>query len=252
MNRMRIDILTIFPRIFESPLQESMMRRARERGLVEIKVHDFREYSPDKHGRVDDYAYGGGPGMILRPEPVAAALKAILKEAGPGRTVLLSPQGSRFSQETAKEWAAENHLIIICGHYKGVDERIRERYVQEEVSIGDYVLSGGELPALVIIDAVIRLIPGVLGDLQSAEGDSFYGGLLDHPHYTRPEEFEGMRVPEVLLSGHHEHIRLWRRKEALRRTLEKRPDLLETTPLSDEERFLLEEIRAEKAMIRED
>ncbi|MFQ6093533.1 MAG: tRNA (guanosine(37)-N1)-methyltransferase TrmD [bacterium] len=249
---MRIDILTIFPRIFESPLQESMMRRARERGLVEIKVHDFREYSPDKHGRVDDYAYGGGPGMILRPEPVAAALKAILKEPGPGRTVLLSPQGSRFSQETAKEWAAENHLIIICGHYKGVDERIRERYVQEEVSIGDYVLSGGELPALVIIDAVIRLIPGVLGDLQSAEGDSFYGGLLDHPHYTRPEEFEGMRVPEVLLSGHHEHIRLWRRKEALRRTLEKRPDLLETTPLSDEERFLLEEIRAEKAMIRED
>lgn len=226
------------------------MQRAREKGLVDIQVYDFREYSPDKHQKVDDYAYGGGPGMVLRPEPIAAALKTIQKEAGSGRIVLLSPQGRQFSQEMAKEWAEEGHLIFICGHYKGVDERIKKRYVHEEVSIGDYVLTGGELPALVIIDAVVRLIPGVLGDLESAEGDSFYKGLLDHPHYTRPEDFEGMKVPEVLLSGHHEQIRLWRRKESLRKTVENRPDLLEAAPLSDEDRLLLDEIRTERMKTR--
>ena len=203
---MRIDVLTIFPHVFDSPLRESIVRRAQENGFVEIYIHDFREYSADKHHKVDDYPYGGGPGMVLRPEPIGACLTAIFEVGGQGKTILLSPQGKRFTQETAKTWAHEDHIIFICGHYKGVDERLRRRYVHEEISIGDYVVSGGELPALVIIDAVTRLVPGVIGDFESAEGDSFFEGLLDHPHYTRPEEFDGMRVPDVLLSGHHEHI----------------------------------------------
>jgi tRNA (guanine37-N1)-methyltransferase len=242
---MRIDVLTIFPRFFESPLDVSMMRRAREAGLVSIEIHDFRTYSTDAHQKVDDYPYGGGAGMVLRPEPLAAALEAILPCSDPGRTILLTPQGRRFSQQMAKSWAKEERIILICGHYKGVDERLKHRYVQEEVSIGDYVLTGGELPALVLIDAVVRLIPGVLGDLESAEGDSFFDGLLDHPHYTRPEVFEGLAVPDVLLSGHHEHIRRWRRKEALRKTLADRPDLLETALLSDEDWSLLVDIETE-------
>jgi len=240
---MRIDILTIFPRMFEGPLKESIMQRAIEKGLVEIMVHNFREYSLDKHQKVDDYPYGGGAGMVLRPEPIAAALKVLRSEAGPGKTILLSPQGRLFSQAVAKDLAREEHLILLCGHYKGVDERIKLRYVQEEISIGDYVLTGGELPALVVIDAIVRLIPGVLGDFESAEGDSFFEGLLDHPHYTRPEEFENMKVPEVLLSGHHEQIRLWRRREALRRTLDRRPDLLGTVTLKGEDRSLVQEIQ---------
>lgn len=243
---MRIDVLTVFPRMFDGPLQESMMHRAMEKGLVKIVVHNFREYSPDKHQKVDDYPYGGGAGMVMRPEPIANTLKSIQSEAGSGRTILLTPQGRRFSHTLAKQWSVEKHLIFICGHYKGVDERVKMLYVQEEVSIGDYVLTGGEIPALVVIDAVVRLIPGVLGDLESAEGDSFYEGLLDYPHYTRPEEFEKRTVPEVLLSGHHENIRLWRRKEALRRTLERRPDLLDMASLNDEDRALLKEIQTEK------
>lgn len=242
---MRIDVLTIFPRMFEGPFQESILQRAIEKGLVEIMVHNFREYSPDTHHKVDDYPYGGGAGMVLRPEPIAAALKALQSEAGPGKTILLSPQGKLFSQAMAKEFVREDHIIFICGHYKGVDERITLRYVQEEVSIGDYVLTGGELPALVVIDAIVRLIPGVLGDFESAEGDSFYEGLLDHPHYTRPEEFESMKVPEILLSGHHEHIRLWRRREALRKTIERRPDLLDIISLTDEDRSLAKEIQTD-------
>jgi len=194
---------------------------------------------------VDDYPYGGGAGMVMQPEPIVAALEAVRRAGGGGRTILLSPQGRRFTQHLAKSWVGESRLTLICGHYKGVDERVRKRYVQEEISVGDYVLTGGELPALIIIDAVVRLIPGVLGDLESAQGDSFYDGLLDHPHYTRPEEFEGMMVPEVLLSGHHERIRQWRRKEALRRTLVRRPDLLETAPLSDEDWSFLLDIQAE-------
>ncbi|UCE20634.1 MAG: tRNA (guanosine(37)-N1)-methyltransferase TrmD [Gemmatimonadota bacterium] len=240
---MRIDVLTIFPHVFESPLQESIVRRARENDLIEIHICDFRDYAPDKHRKVDDYPYGGGPGMVLRPEPIAACLTDIFEEYGQGKTILLSPQGRQFTQELAKSWAAEDHLIIICGHYKGVDERIRLRYVHDEISIGDYVLTGGELPALVLIDAVTRLVPGVIGDLESAEGDSFFEGLLDHPHYTRPEEFHGMRVPDVLLSGHHEHIRKWRRKESLRRTYENRPELLEEAQLNKEDLLFLEEIR---------
>jgi tRNA (guanine37-N1)-methyltransferase len=242
---MRIDVLTIFPQLFESPLQVSMMDRAREKGLVDIVIHNFRDYSSDKHQKVDDYPYGGGAGMVLRPEPIAAALRSIAETVDPGKIILLSPQGRQFTQHLAKLWARERQLIFICGHYKGIDERIKKRYIHEEVSIGDYVLTGGELPALVVIDAIVRLIPGVLGDLESAEGDSFYGGILDHPHYTRPEEFEGMGIPEVLLSGHHEHIRQWRRKEALRQTLLLRPDLLETTSLNDEDWSFLIDIQAE-------
>jgi len=222
--------------------------RAQEKNVVDIHVHDVRDYSDDRHRKVDDYPYGGGPGMVMRPQPIAAALAAILSAAGPGRVLLLSPQGTRFTQKMAKEWTGEDHLIFICGHYKGIDERIRERYVQEEISVGDYVLTGGELPALVVIDAVVRLIPGVLGDLESAAGDSFHEGVLDHPHYTRPEEFDGMRVPDILLSGHHEQIRLWRRRESLRRTLQNRPDLLDRAPLSDEDRRLLEDIRTEEGI----
>lgn len=243
---MRIDVLTIFPQLFESPLQVSMMGRACEQGLVDIVIHNFREYSSDTHQKVDDYPYGGGAGMVLRPEPIAAALQNIMRTAGRGKTILLSPQGQQFTQQMAKTWATEERLILICGHYKGVDERLKQEYVEEEVSIGDYVLTGGELPALVIIDAIVRLIPGVLGDLESAEGDSFYEGLLDHPHYTRPETFEGLEVPEVLLSGHHERIRRWRRKEALRKTLNLRPDLLERAHLCDEDWSLLLDIQKER------
>jgi tRNA (guanine37-N1)-methyltransferase len=249
---MRIDVLTIFPNVFASPLQESIVQRAQARSLLEIYIHDFREYSTDKHRKVDDYPYGGGPGMVLRPEPIATALQAILANNSSGRTILLTPQGRPFTQDMAKMWARESHLIIVCGHYKGVDERICIRYIQEEVSIGDYVLTGGELPALVIIDAVTRLIPGVLGDIESAEGDSFYDGLLDHPHYTRPEEFEGLKVPEMLLSGHHEQIQRWRRKEALRRTMEHRSELLKRTQLTEEDLLLLEEIRLEQCTPREE
>jgi tRNA (guanine37-N1)-methyltransferase len=189
--------------------------------------------------------------MVLRPEPIAACLAAVFEESGPGKIVLLSPQGKQFTHEMAKTWALEDHVIMICGHYKGVDERIRLRYVDEEISVGDYVLTGGELPSLILIDAITRLIPGVIGDLESAEGDSFFEGLLDHPNYTRPEEFEGMKVPEILLSGHHEHIRKWRRKEALRRTYEKRPELLEKVRLKEEDLHLLEEIRRDVKTIQE-
>ncbi len=245
---MRIDVLTIFPEMFVSPLQESIVQRAQAKGLVQILIHDFRQFSSDKHQKVDDYPYGGGPGMVLKPEPIAAALQAVQAASAQGRTVLLSPQGKRYCQEMAKKLAAESHVILLCGHYKGWDERIRMRYIDEEISIGDYVLSGGELPAMVLIDAMVRLIPGVLGDLESAEGDSYFGGLLDHPHYTRPEVFEGIPVPEVLLSGHHEQIRLWRRREALRRTFQRRPDLLELAQLTAEDLRLLKEIEAESVM----
>lgn len=227
-------------------IQESILRRAQEKGLLEIRVVNIRDYAQDKHRIVDDLPFGGGPGMILKPEPIFAAVRDCREGDSRARVILMSPQGRHFDQKMAQELAQEERLIFICGRYKGVDERISQALVTDEISIGDYVLSGGELPALVVVEAVARLIPGVLGDEESARSDSFHAGLLDHPHYTRPACFEGMEVPPVLVSGHHEQVRRWRRKEALRRTRERRPDLLSSFPLSDEDRQLLDEIEREE------
>jgi tRNA (guanine37-N1)-methyltransferase len=222
----RIDILTIFPGIFESPLRESLLGKAIAAGLLDVRVHDIREHAAGKHRQVDDEPYGGGPGMVMKPEPIFAAVEAL----GPGerRIILLSPAGRRLDQALVRELAAEPWLVLICGRYEGVDERVVEGLPAEELSIGDYVLSGGELPALVVVEAVARLVPGVIGREESHERDSFGPeGLLDHPHYTRPAEFRGMRVPEVLLSGNHAEIERWRREAALAKTRRNRPDLLE-------------------------
>ena len=223
---MRIDVVTIFPGIFESPLRESLLGRAIEAGLLDVRVHDLRDSTSDKHRQVDDESYGGGPGMVLKPEPVFAAVESL--GAGERRTLLLSPAGRRLDQDLARELAAEPWLVLICGRYEGVDERVAEGLPAEEVSIGDYVVAGGEVPALVVLEAVTRLVPGVIGREESHEQDSFGdAGVLDHPHYTRPAEFRGMRVPETLLSGNHAEIERWRREAALEKTRRNRPDLLE-------------------------
>jgi tRNA (guanine37-N1)-methyltransferase len=230
------DVITIFPRMVEAGLAEGVVGRARERGLLDIKVRNLRDFTRDRHHVVDDVPFGGGPGMVMKPEPFFAAIEAVKAERGRlGAVVVLSPAGRRFTQGDAERLATLGHVVLLCGRYEGVDERVRERWATEEISIGDYVLSGGELPALVVIDAVARLVPGVVGDEQSVEGDSFVRGLLDYPHYTRPAAFAGQRVPEVLLSGHHAEIRRWRRQQALRRTWERRPDLLESAQLDEEE-----------------
>ena len=243
---MEIDVLTLFPSMF-SALDESIVGRARERGLVTLRVWDIRDFATDRHRTVDDTPYGGGAGMVMKPEPIHRALEHA-KGSSPrlaDRVILMSPQGRTFDQRMAKELAGEGRLIFICGRYEGVDERVRARLVSDEISIGDYVVTGGELPAMVVIDAVVRLLPGVLGSAESAREESFGDGLLEYPHYTRPREYLGESVPEVLLSGNHEAIRRWRRKESLRRTRERRPDLLRVAPLSDEDRKLLKEIEEE-------
>ncbi|HEY8116926.1 MAG TPA: tRNA (guanosine(37)-N1)-methyltransferase TrmD [Actinomycetota bacterium] len=223
---MRIDVVTIFPGIFESPLRESLLGRAIGAGLLDVRVHDLRDSTSDKHRQVDDESYGGGPGMVLKPEPVFAAVEAL--GTGERRTLLLSPAGRRLDQALARELASEAWLVLICGRYEGVDERVVEGLPAEEVSIGDYVVAGGEVPALVVLEAVTRLVPGVIGREESHEQDSFGDeGVLDHPHYTRPAEFRGMRVPETLLSGNHAEIERWRREAALEKTRRNRPDLLE-------------------------
>lgn len=245
---MRIDVLTIFPGMFTGPLSESIVGRARERGLVEIYIHDVRDFARDKHRTTDDYPFGGGAGMVMKPEPLFAAVESVLGRAtGPYRVMLMTPQGCLFTQDVAHKLATESHLILICGHYEGVDERVREALVTDEISIGDYVLTGGELPAMVVIDAVTRVIPGVL-DEESVAAESFSSGLLDYPQYTRPREFRGMKVPDVLVSGDHEKVRIWRRRQALARTLERRPDLLARATLSPEDRRLLDEVRREKGL----
>jgi tRNA (guanine37-N1)-methyltransferase len=222
----RIDVVTIFPGIFESPLRESLLGRAIGAGLVDVRVHDLRDATADKHHQVDDESYGGGPGMVMKPEPVFAAVEGL--GAGARRTLLLSPAGRRLDQALVRELAAEPWLVLICGRYEGVDERVVEGLPAEEVSIGDYVVAGGEVPALVVLEAVTRLVPGVIGREESHEQDSFGNdGLLDHPHYTRPAEFRGMRVPQTLLSGNHAEIERWRREAALEKTRRNRPDLLE-------------------------
>ena len=222
---MRIDVVTIFPAMLEGPLRESLLGKAIADGLVEVRVHDLRDFTQDRHRTVDDESFGGGPGMVMKPEPWFAAVESLGEERG--RVILLSPAGRRLNRDLVHELSAEAHLTLLSGRYEGVDERVVEGLPAEEISIGDYVLSGGELPALVLIEAVTRLIPGVIGREESHERDSFEDGLLDHPHYTRPAEFRGMVVPEVLRSGHHAEIERWRREAALDKTRRNRPDLLE-------------------------
>ncbi len=225
---MRIDLITALPDIVEGPLRQSILRRAAEQGLVEIRVHDLRDHATGKHRQVDDYPFGGGAGMVLMPEPIFRCLDAIREKAGtPDETIYLTPDGQRLDQPMANRLSMKSHLVLIAGHYKGIDERVRQALVTREISIGDYVLSGGELPALVLIDALVRLVPGVLGDASSALTDSFQDGLLDAPVYTRPAAFRGMEVPAVLRAGDHRRVAAWRDEQRLQRTRERRPDLLE-------------------------
>ncbi|WP_017727286.1 tRNA (guanosine(37)-N1)-methyltransferase TrmD [Halalkalibacterium ligniniphilum] len=239
---MRIDFLTLFPDMFFGVLHSSILKQAQEKKAVKFGVTDFRSYADNKHKKVDDYPYGGGAGMVLSPQPLFDAVSELTKNSDSPRIILMCPQGATFSQRKAEEFAREEHLIFLCGHYEGYDERIREHLVTDEISIGDYVLTGGELGAMVVADSVTRLLPGVLGNEISAVTDSHSTGLLEHPHYTRPADFRGMKVPDVLLSGHHAKIERWRKKEALRRTLERRPDLLKQRQLTEEEELLLKEI----------
>jgi tRNA (guanine37-N1)-methyltransferase len=238
---MRISILTLFPQMFEGLFSHSILYQAQKKGIVEYNVLDFRNYSTDKHGRVDDYPYGGGGGMVLTPQPLFDAVQHAKSESkSDPRVILLCPQGERYTQKKAEELAREDNLILLCGHYEGYDERIREHLVTDEISIGDYVLTGGEIGAMVITDSVTRLLPGALGNESSAVTDSFSTGLLEYPHYTRPADFRGYKVPEILLSGHHANIEAWRREQAIRRTWERRPDLLAYVPLSDKEKKMIE------------
>lgn len=238
---MRIDFLTLFPEFFISPLSQSMLRRAQELGAVAFRVINLRDFARDRHKVCDDRPFGGGPGMVLKIEPLVAAIRALRQEDPTAWIILLSPQGRLFDQEKAGELAQRSHLVLICGHYEGVDDRIRF-YVDEELSIGDYILTGGEIPALAVADAVTRLLPGVLGGEGAASEESFQAGLLEYPHYTRPRVFEGHEVPEVLLSGDHAAIARWRRREALKRTARKRPDLLAKAKLSPEDRDFLQSL----------
>jgi tRNA (guanine37-N1)-methyltransferase len=242
-----VDVVTIFPRMLEAPLAEGIVARALERGLVKVGVHDLRAFTEDRHRTVDDTSFGGGPGMVMKAEPFFRAVEAILPGGPTSRdaVVLLSPRGRRFDQKTAARYAGLERLVLLCGRYEGIDERVRQAAATEELSLGDFVLTGGEAAALAVIEATVRLVPGALGDSESAERDSFSDGLLDWPHYTRPAVVRGMPVPEVLLSGDHGNVRRWRRKEALRATLERRPDLVAAAELTLEDRTLLREIEQE-------
>ncbi|MFT4413541.1 tRNA (guanosine(37)-N1)-methyltransferase TrmD [Fredinandcohnia humi] len=239
---MRIDILTLFPNMFSGVLGESILKKAQEKEKVSFQVINFRDYADNKHQNVDDYPYGGGAGMVLKPQPIFDAVEDLTKNStAKPRVILLCPQGSKYTQKKAEELAKEEHLIFICGHYEGYDERIREHLVTEEISIGDFVLTGGELGAMVIVDSVVRLLPGVLGNEDSPILDSHSSGLLEHPHYTRPANFRGLEVPEVLLSGNHQLIEQWREKESFRRTYLRRPDLLEKYKLTEQQQKWLKE-----------
>ena len=243
---MTFDIVTIFPGMVQQAMGAGVLGRAIDRGAIDVRVRDLRDFTTDRHRVVDDVPYGGGPGMVLKPDPIFRALDGIEAERGRPMTVLLtSPQGTRFTQDVARRLVRLEHLVILCGRYEGVDERVRERAATEELSLGDFVLTGGEVAALAVIEATVRLLPGALGDEASADADSFSDGILDFPHYTRPAESRGLAVPHVLLSGDHDRIRRWRRKEALRATRERRPDLLERAPLTREDQALLREIEEE-------
>ena len=245
---MRIDILSLFPKMFDGPFGESIVKRAVDAGLVNIFVHNFREFAHDKHNTVDDYSFGGGEGMVLKPEPLFEAVESIKGSLGgsAGPVVLLTPQGRLFCHQIAQELSKQQNLILICGHYEGVDERVREHLVTDEISIGEYVITGGELAAMVVVDAVVRLLPGALGSEQAASEDSYAKGFLEYPQYTRPRVYRGWEVPEVLLSGNHQEIARWRREQAVERTLLRRPDLLAKASLSKEERELADRIKARK------
>ncbi len=254
MRKLNFEVLTLFPGLIEGPLNESILKRGREKGLLSVTVRNIRDFTEDKHKTADDSPYGGGAGMVLKPEPIFRAFEAV-KAMQPGegfRSILLSPQGRLFDQKKAEQLSEERKtIILLCGHYEAVDERVIDGLIDEELSIGDYVMTGGELAALVVIDAAARLLPGVLGDEESSYRDSFGEGLLDHPHYTRPAEFRGRRVPDVLLSGNHAEIEKWRRRESLRATLLKRPDLLMTADLLAEDKKILEELKKEPKHINQ-
>ena len=236
---MRFDLLTLFPEMFTGPLQASLLGKAIEAGVIQIHIHNIRDYAEDRHQVVDDYTYGGGPGMLMKAEPLFKAVEGVKAlDSSEGRVILLTPQGRLFDHDVAVELSQETRLILVCGHYEGVDERVREHLVDDEISIGDYVLSGGELPAMVVVEAVARRLPGVLGSESSLAEESHAQGLLEYPQYTRPADFRGWTVPEVLLSGHHAQIAEWRRRQSILRTARRRPDLLARAALSDEERRL--------------
>lgn len=243
------DILSVFPEMFQSALGSSLIKRSIENGLVEVNLHNIRDYASDRHRTTDDTPYGGGGGMVMKVEPVANALKAIVPAGGKTLVILLSPQGETFKQKTVEELAQYSRIALICGHYEGIDERIREHLVDREISIGDYVLSGGELPAMIVVDAVSRLVPGFVGNSKSVLYDSFSTGLLEGPHYTRPREYESWKVPEVLLSGHQKKIDEWRRRESLKRTLQRRPDMLRQVDLAKEDKKMLEELAGDPELV---
>jgi tRNA (guanine37-N1)-methyltransferase len=240
---MIFDILTIFPEIFRSPLSESLMKKALDRGIIQVRVWNLRDFTGDKHRTTDDYPYGGGAGMIMKAEPAFRAVEEIKGKNPEARTVLLTPQGERFHQGLAQELSEQKHWILVCGRYEGLDERVRLGAVDREISVGDYILNGGEIPALVFMEVISRYVPGFLGSEQSVEEESFSGGLLEYPQYTRPPVFRGMEVPEVLLSGNHAEIKRWRRKESLKRTYRRRPDLLKMAELSEEDLEYLAELK---------
>lgn len=242
---MQFDVFTLFPAVFSPYLEASILQRAIERGLIHVHLHDIRAWTTDKHHVTDDTPYGGGGGMVMKPEPVFAAVEGVLGAPPACPVILLTPQGRTFTMDVARELVTHPRLALLCGRYEGFDERIREHLVTDEISIGDYVLTGGELPAMILMDAISRLIPGVLGDPDGWQDDSHASGLLEYPHYTRPPEFRGWRVPDVLLSGHHAEINRWRREQSLRRTLLRRPDLLDSLKLSPADRKMLDKIKKE-------
>jgi tRNA (guanine37-N1)-methyltransferase len=248
---MQFDVFTILPEVFPIYLDTSMLKKARERGLIDVRVHNIRDYTHERHHTTDDTPYGGGGGMVMKPEPIFEAVESVLGLATshpqplPVPVILLTPQGRVFTQRVAEELSQYEHIALLCGRYEGIDERIREHLVTDEISVGDYVLTGGELPAMILIDAVSRLIPGVLGDPTGAADDSHSMGLLEYPHYTKPSEFRGWKVPEVLLSGDHGKIEKWRREQALLRTLHKRPDMLERAELNDKDRKFIEDLKSD-------
>lgn len=240
---MNIHILSLFPDMFEGVFGSSILKKAQEKGAVQMNVTDFRSFSQNKHNQVDDYPYGGGAGMVLKPEPLFHAVEDLVAQGKKPRIILMCPQGERYDQKKAEELAKEEDLIFLCGHYEGYDERIREYLVTDEISIGDFVLTGGELAAMTVIDSVVRLLPGVLGQEASHVNDSFSTGLLEHPHYTRPADFRGMKVPDVLMSGNHAKIEQWRMEQSLKRTFERRPDLLEHIELTKEQQAYLKQLK---------
>jgi tRNA (guanine37-N1)-methyltransferase len=240
---MRFDIFTLFPEIFAGVFDESILKRARGAGLLDLALHDIRDYATDKHHVTDDYPYAGGGGMVMKPAPIFAAVESILGAPPQAPIILLTPQGRVFTQAIARELAQQPRLALICGHYEGVDERVRQHLATDEISIGDYVLTGGEIPAMILVDAITRLIPGVLGDPAAPNNDSHAASLLEGPHYTRPADFRGWKAPDVLLSGNHAQVTQWRRRESLRRTFERRPDLLDKADLSEDDREYLRSLR---------